>query len=187
MVSKPEHKTKAFQETCKTGRVEKYLVDFGWEKMLFVYNIYGQSGGSKEDIAVTQAILAVIKTEMVQEQHLPVIIMGDANANPEKLGHIIELVEDEAWIDVGLHADWWGGIPAENTCGRRPGAKPSRIDIVVASLEAASYITDVWVRKDPATPTHVAVGVALTRNAMQREMAYARRLPALKQINKQEI
>ena len=71
----PKHLTKAFEDAWNMGR--KYLVDLGWEKMIVVYNIYGQSGGSKEDKAVTEAIIAAIRAENDQEQHLPTIIMGD--------------------------------------------------------------------------------------------------------------
>ena len=48
----------------------------GWEKMIFVYNIYGQSGGKKEDKAVTEAIMTAVRAEIDQEQHLPTLIMG---------------------------------------------------------------------------------------------------------------
>ena len=61
--------------------------------MIFVYNIYGQSGGSKEDKAVTEAILTAIRADIDQEQHLPTLIMGDVNANPEKMHNINELVD----------------------------------------------------------------------------------------------
>ena len=43
------------------------------------------------------------------KQTLPTIIFGDFNENPEKLQGIMKLVEEEGWVDVGLHADWWGG------------------------------------------------------------------------------
>ena len=143
----PKHLTKAFEDAWKMGRVEKYLVDLGWEKMIVVYNIYGQSVGSMEDKAVNEAIIAAIRADNEQEQHLATIIMGDINANPESLHNIKELVDEEGWIDVGLHADWWGGNPEETTCESRPGAKPSRIDVIIASPEAALYIREVWVRK----------------------------------------
>ena len=103
----PEHLTKAFEDAWEMGRVEKHLVDLGWEKMIVVYNIYGQSGGSKEDKAVTEAIIAAIRAGNEQEQHLPTIIMGDINANPESLHNIKELVDEGGWIDVRGSESCW--------------------------------------------------------------------------------
>ena len=110
----PTHLTTQFAEAAKTGRVEKYMIDLGWEQMLQIFNIYGKSGGSKEDIAMTEALIETIRDEKEAEQNkmkqtLPTIILGDFNENPEKLQGIMKLVEEEGWVDVGLHADWWGG------------------------------------------------------------------------------
>ena len=51
-----------------------------------------------------------------RSKNISLIICGDFNADPEKLQGIMTLVEEEGWIDVGLHADWWGGPPAATTC-----------------------------------------------------------------------
>ena len=108
------------------------------------------------------------------------MILGDFNEDPEQLQGIMTLVEEEGWIDVGLHADWWGGPPATTTCEARPGVKASGIDGAIANPEAAVFIQEVWVRKNPFIPTHAAVGVRISRNAMQKERTQARTLPALK-------
>ena len=100
--------TEEFQEAYETGRVAKYLLEMGWERMMQIFNVYGQSGGGKEDIAVTEAILAAVRKERDQEAHLPTLIVGDVNADPSKLRNLRELVEKEGWTDIGLHADWWG-------------------------------------------------------------------------------
>jgi hypothetical protein len=104
----PPHVTEAFKEAWRLGRAEKYQVDLGWEQMLWVYNVYGQAGSKKEDIAVTEAIIAAIREEMEHEPKLPTYVVGDVNANPEKLQGFQELVSEDGWIDVGLHANWWG-------------------------------------------------------------------------------
>ena len=88
-----------------------------------------------------------MRGEKDEEQHLPTLIVGDVNANPEKLQNIRDLIEEEGWIDVGLHADWWGSIPAETTCEANSKAKQSRIDVILASPEAALYIKETWVKK----------------------------------------
>ena len=78
--------------------------------MIQVFNVYGQSGGSKEDIAIAEAILEAVREEKDEEQHLPTLIVGDLNADPKRLQNINELIEEEGWIDVGLHADWWEAL-----------------------------------------------------------------------------
>ena len=154
----PTHITKEFDEAVETGRVERYMMDLGWEQMMQVFNLYGKAGGRKEDIAVTEALLGVIEGERVAEhkktkQTIPTIICGDLYENPEKLQGIMRLIEEECWIDVGLHADWWGEPPAANTCEARPGLKESRIDGMIANQEAALLIQEVWVRqKSPSSP-----------------------------------
>ena len=46
------------------GRVEKYLMDVGWEKSYRVYPVYGKSGGSREVVAITEAILQAATREI---------------------------------------------------------------------------------------------------------------------------
>ena len=73
-----------------------------------------------------------------------------------------------------------GGGQAATTCEARPGVKASRIDGVIANPQAVLFIQEVWVRKNPFIPTHAAVGVRISRNAMQKEKTQARTLPPLK-------
>ena len=100
-----EHITEAFKNAYEMGRVEKYLLDLGWDRMVQVFNIYGQSGAGKEDIAVTEAIIEAVREERDQEPHLPTLIVGDVNADPSKLRNLKDLVA-EGWVDLGLNADW---------------------------------------------------------------------------------
>ena len=72
-----------------------------------VQHIWVVRGKKKEDKAVTEAIMTAIRAEIDQEQRLPTFIMGDINASPDKLHNLNELVDEEGWIDVGSHADWW--------------------------------------------------------------------------------
>ena len=101
-----EHLTETFKQAHEMGRAEKYQVDLGWERMIQVFNIYGQSGGGKEDIAVTEAILEAVREERDSEPHLPTFLVGDVNADPSKIQNLKELVM-EGWVDIGMHADWW--------------------------------------------------------------------------------
>ena len=80
-----------------------------------VFNIYGQAGGSKEDKSIVE-VNGGSKGKRGAKSSIPppTLIVGDINANPEKLQNVMELVEGGGGIDVGLHADWWGGIPGRN-------------------------------------------------------------------------
>ena len=169
-----------FQEAYEAGRAAKYQLEMGWERMMQIFNVYGQSGGGKDDIAVTEAILAAVRKERDQEAHLPTLIVGDVKTDPSKLKNLRDLVDKEGWIDIGLNADWWGSTPAEDTCESKAGARTSRIDVIFASPEAVLYIQRVWVKKNMAIPTHAAVGVEISRNAMRRERLFAKTLAPLK-------
>ena len=46
---------------------------------------------------------------------------------------------------------------------------------------------DVWIRRNPMIPTHAAVGIKLSRNAMRSDRSYARTLPSLKTQNQDKI
>ena len=52
------------------------MADLGWEKLIQVFNVYGQSGGSKADRATTEAILEALREDRDKEQHLPTLIVG---------------------------------------------------------------------------------------------------------------
>ena len=95
-----KHNTEDFKEAWKAGRAGKYLIDLGWEKMMQVFNVYGQSGGGKANEAIIETILAAVNQERDSEQYLPTLIVGDINADPKKLQNLVELVEEEGWIDV---------------------------------------------------------------------------------------
>ena len=115
---KPTTPDRGLQGSLENRMGGKYLMDLGWEKMIQVFNVYGQSGGGKEDIAITEAILEAVREEAKAETQGPTLLMGDVNADPSKLQNLRELVEKEGWIDVGLHADWWGPYRAKSHVNR---------------------------------------------------------------------
>ena len=100
-----EHLTEAFKSAYEMGRAEKYLIDLGWERLVQVFNIYGQSGGGKEDIALTEAILEAVREERDKEPHLPTLIVGDINkAFEEKKGSTptVKGTKDHGRIPEGM-------------------------------------------------------------------------------------
>ncbi len=60
------------------------------------------------------------------------------------------------------------------------GVKASRIDVIFAGPEAVLYIHKESVRKNLFIPTHSAVCIEISRNAMKRKRLFARTLPPLK-------
>ena len=45
------------------------MVDLGWETSLRLYVLYGKSGGTKEAIAMTEAVFEAIEEEMDTYKH----------------------------------------------------------------------------------------------------------------------
>ena len=81
-VIKEKIRTNRLQQAWEAGRVEKYLIDLGWERNLRQYVIYGKSGGSKDAIATTEAIMEAIEEEVNGDPTMPTIIHGGFNEAP---------------------------------------------------------------------------------------------------------
>ena len=108
------------------GRAGKYIVNLRWDYNYLVYPVYGKIGGSKEAIAVTEAILQAVKREGRTENHKPTT--GDFNKEPSTLQTVKVWKKEESWVDVGEAPSWWGRTPNEPTCHSRQKANPTRID-----------------------------------------------------------
>ena len=63
------------------GRAGKYIVNLGWDYNYVVFPVYGKSGGSKETIAMTEAILQAIRREIRTGSHMPTIILVTLTKN----------------------------------------------------------------------------------------------------------
>ena len=91
----------------EAGSVGKYTMSMGWERGYMVSPTYGKSGGTRTDIAMTNAILQSIQREMGGDPYGPKIILGDFNHTPNLLATVKDLMKEQQWIDVGSVADWW--------------------------------------------------------------------------------
>ena len=174
--------TKEFIKAYKAGRAALYVLDLGWESNMLVVVIYGQSGGSKADVAKTETIIDTAKEEIKKHPYMATIMIGDFNAEPDALKSIQELIEEEQWVDIGRNASRWGGVDAQTTCQTNPKAKPSRIDGAVANKAATAWIKSCRVKKDDMIPTHFVVQLELKRKAAREERTYAAPLPSLKKL-----
>ena len=46
----PTYLTRESEEAVETGRVERYMIDLGWEQMMQVFNLYGKVGGGRRTL-----------------------------------------------------------------------------------------------------------------------------------------
>ena len=120
-----------FIKAYKTGRVVMYEMDLGWESNMLVFVIYGVSGGGTLRRAKTEALIGATTEERARRPHMPTIITGDFNTEPDSLTAIKELIAEEGWVDLGKHASRWGGEDAQPTCKANPRVKSTRIEGVV--------------------------------------------------------
>ena len=97
-------------------------------------------GGTTHAKEHNDAIIEAIRKEMTGEEGAPTAIMGDLNCTPADIPNVNELIEEEAWIDVGHCADWWGGVADQTTCHQRAAAKESRIDGILCNMWMAPSI-----------------------------------------------
>ena len=108
--------------------------------------------------------------------------MGDFNAEPETIEAVQEMIDEEAWTEIGSNAEWWGRPRKEMTCRSRANAKGSRIDGFLVNKEAFPLVNDFYVEQDENIPTHSCVGIVLSRNASTEPRRFARTLPCLKKL-----
>ena len=108
VLARPKIRCEAFRQAQEAGRVDKHMQDLGWEQNLLCLVIYGVSGGSNEAKDETEAITEAIKEEIGEYSEMPAIIKRDFNRTPNELSTLKELIEDEAWTDLGSVVEWWG-------------------------------------------------------------------------------
>ena len=63
-------------------------------------------GDSWEAKLATNAIIGAIREEIDRETYLPTIIMGDSNDEPESIDAVQEMMDEEAWAELGSNAHW---------------------------------------------------------------------------------
>ena len=144
-------------------------MSMGWERGYMVYPIYGKSGGTRTDIAMTNAIQQSTQRDIEGDPYGPKIIPEDFNHTSNLLATVKDLMEEQQWMDVGSVADWWGGVPDEPTCHSRGKTQKARIDGYLVNLEALGAIHDYEVEKHEMIPTHSITSIELSRNAMGEE------------------
>ena len=64
----------------------RYEVDMGHQNTLTIYTVYCKAGRCAEAEKLTNSIFAVIRRDIMESPMGPVLIAGDFNIEPEKLG-----------------------------------------------------------------------------------------------------
>ena len=81
------------RKAYENGMVAKYTMDVGWERSFSIFNIYGESGGTNENITTTETLLEACRRENGLEVCNLTMWTGDFNATPNTLGPIQGLIK----------------------------------------------------------------------------------------------
>ena len=92
---------------------------------------------------------------------MPTIIMGDFKLEPKETQSYGEML-DEGWTDIGENANRLEKQPNLPTCWSIVGAKPSRIDGMIACPKALLLIHDFNVIRKEEIPTHAIVKIVVS-------------------------
>ena len=168
-------------------RAATYQIDMGRDQNVMIFVVYGFTGHSGEARLGTNAIIDAIRAEVDRGTYLPTVIMVDFNAEPESIEAVQEMIDEEAWTEIGSNAHWWGRPRKQMTCRARANARESRIDGFLVNKEAFPLIQDFRVEKDEMIPTHSCVGIVLSRSASTETLKFARTLPCLKKLFEQQL
>ena len=91
--------------------------------------------------------------------HVPILILGDFNVNPDKSATIQNAMATRGWHDVAVRfADVTGGA-AQATCFKSPAG--TRIDAVICNTCATMVVRDFKVIEDSGLPTQKPIQVSL--------------------------
>ena len=85
-------------------------------KILHVFIIYGMTGDSGAARDFTNDVIDAIREEIDLETFLPTIIGGDFNNEPDTITSDKDMIDEEAWTEIGSNAHWWGGERKQMTC-----------------------------------------------------------------------
>ena len=81
------------QNSSLEGRLEKYLVDLGWEDNLVVYFIYGKTGGSKAAEQYANSLPEAVHQEVWSTPARPTIILWGIRSDPSDLPSVRAMTE----------------------------------------------------------------------------------------------
>ena len=132
-----QSKTKVFQEALLAGRVALFSIETGVGQNVFVYGLYGFTGGhtSKKQAAKTVLLIEAIRAEVKAQVQGPVCIVGNVNADIFDIDNLHDLVKNQGWVDLGSKAMIWDQPVDEFICLTSTSRKPSRRDVIIVNPE----------------------------------------------------
>ena len=142
-------KNKRTRRMYEQGVCALYNVQCGQKHAIFAC-IYGETGGAENASAAqrTDDIIDAVREELKEHKDSPQCILGDFNAGLEDIPTLVELVEQEGWVDCGARADIWGGQNNQTTCKAPNANRETRRDYVIAGPEFARLIKSIRVEKE---------------------------------------
>ncbi len=107
-----------------------HLVPIGPNLLLRVVPLYGWTGahGSAEAVGPTEGLLDIVADELDQAPHIPTLLIGDLNGEPEDFPTLGVLLQTKGWTDLGAAHHRWGQLPEQPTCLAPGAARAARRD-----------------------------------------------------------
>ena len=99
-------------------------------------NVYGYTGGHTDIEAAqgTDDTIAVVLEQIGKKiKRVPIMIVGDLNADVEDLLLLYDLVKEHRWRDFGASANIWGGEAKQPTCFALNSSEATRRDYMIVS------------------------------------------------------
>ena len=93
------------------GRLAIYVAEIAGQEVM-IANVYGYTGGHTDLEAAqgTDEIIAVVIEETEKKvKRIPIMIVGDLNADIDDLPLLRDLISEHRWRDCGACASYWGG------------------------------------------------------------------------------
>ena len=155
--------TKAFNDAVQTGRADHYALDVGAKSTISVFNLYGWTGAHQNTRQAkrTDRLLQAIQDEVHQQPGGPTFIVGDLNGDPSDFKHLVDMLNNDGWLDVGANAHLWGQPQSVPTCTAPNTTTATRRDYVFANPDAVQMIAGFNVQEQVDFPVHKFLRVTL--------------------------
>ena len=136
-------RTPAFAQAQALGRALLALTSLPGGRPALLISLYGWTNGNRipENAARTNSLVHAAFQEVAMWNRMPAFFAGDLNADPVRLPSLAVHLEHDRLIDIGAHADVWGGTPCEPTTRAHGAKRESRCCYHLCTPEALPLVT----------------------------------------------
>ena len=145
------------------GRLAIYVTEVAGQEVL-IANVYGYTGGHTDLEAAqgTDDIIAVIIDEIAKKvRKIPILIVGDLNADVDDLPLLHDLIVEHRWRDCGACASFWGGTDKQPTCFASHAKEATRRDFMIVSPLWFKGVAKFEVTNSDSFSVHQLIGMAV--------------------------